>query len=637
MSPFSPSRFWDVSWSRWPSAPGRRVLSLRTGFLLRAGYLTDITHELKDNGIFWNIVSDRWHADKRDTEGDVVVLEDGSLMVAWSDFYTAGWDDGSPSRISMRRSTDGGRTWSPISTLQENDIGTNAMSVSLLRASNDTVLLTFLAKNGPEGTAVHYVRRSTDGGYTFGEPILANVGHSQRIANNDRFLELRDPQGIHGDAGRITLTCRDYPGRIGVMVYSDDDGQTWQAGGSVPVRPDWGSQNFNEPGIVELDDGKLWMYGRTLMGFYGQSWSNDRGMTWSTPEPMELLSPFTCPLTGERIPNTPYTEAMGWAGDILLTFANWDFVNYPREFNYTARNPLDAAISQDGGLTWTHVRTIEEDPQMQYGYSSITFQEDAEVGMRVLLTTHVQPIPGYAHRPHDLKFTSIPLAWFYEDVDDPRRGIDFADEYPPDVPDPPELPPVLDAYGKTVLADSPVAYWRLDGQNEGGPETAPGLAHAGSVPLRLVADPGGIAVGQSGPRPSDYRGLDADNRAVELLNTGPYPYFPAEYGNYLVTDRPVDLSGTGDFSMEMWFKHVGDLIGSSSTAEDFVSQCRSRLQQRHVLVRTRRFRQPGVRSGEHSLQDRVRRRGNRFQRERSGRRRLERLALPGVHQGGNAG
>ena len=274
---------------------------------------------------------------------------------------------------------------------------------------------------------MHYVRRSTDGGYTFGEPILANVGHGQRIANNDRFLELRDPQGIHGDAGRITLTCRDYPGRIGVMVYSDDDGQTWQAGGSVPVRPDWGSQNFNEPGIVELDNGKLWMYGRTLMGFYGQSWSNDRGMTWSTPETMELLSPFTCPLTGERVPNTPYTEAMGWAGDILLTFANWDFVNYARRVQlHRPQSPRRGHLPR-----WRpYVDSRPHDRRrrrMQYGYSSIAFQEDAEVGMRVLLTTHVQPIPGYAHRPHDLKFTSIPLAWFYEDVENPRRGINFAE------------------------------------------------------------------------------------------------------------------------------------------------------------------------------------------------------------------
>jgi hypothetical protein len=393
------------------------------------GYTSGVTHHLKDNGVFWSILSDRWHANKRDTEGDIVQLADGSLLAAWSDFYTSGWDDGSPARISSRRSTDGGRTWSDMTTLQE-AVGTNVMSPSLLRTTSGDVLLTYLAKNGPDGTAVHYVRRSTDGGYSFGSPILANVGGNQRVANNDRFLQLRDPQGIHGDAGRITLACRDYPARAGVMVYSDNDGITWRAGANVPVRSDWGSQNFNEPGIVELDDGKLWMYGRTQMGYYGQSWSSDRGMTWSTPEPMELISPVpTSPLTAEAVPSTPYTETMGWAGNILTTFSNHDFAKYPREFEYTeaGRTPLDSAISQDGGQTWTHVRTIEEDPEMQYGYTSMTFVEDDDVGIRVLLTTHVQPIPGYELRPHDLKFVSIPLAWFYADVADPQRGIDFAD------------------------------------------------------------------------------------------------------------------------------------------------------------------------------------------------------------------
>ena len=389
------------------------------------GYQSGITHYLKDSGIFWSVVSRRPHPDKRDTEGDIVVLEDGSLLLAWSDFYTEGWHDGSACRISMRRSMDGGRTWRPIEVLQ-GQIGSNVMSVSLLRTRKGTVLFTFFCKDGPDGSA-HYVRRSTDGGKTFGERILANVGHSRRIANNDRFLELRDPEGKYGDAGRVVLACRDYPGRKGVMVYSDDDGLSWKAGSNVPVVPEWGGQNFNEPGIVELDDGRFWMYGRTTMGFHAQAWSEDRGMTWSAPEPTVFRGPCS-PLTGERIPETPYTKEMGWAGDILLTFPNHDVEKYPRKYKYTARTPLDAAVSSDGAKTWQHVRTIEEDPTMQYGYTSITFLEDDEVGMRVLLTTHVQPIPGYAHRPHDLKLISIPLKWFYETVHDPQQGIDFAAE-----------------------------------------------------------------------------------------------------------------------------------------------------------------------------------------------------------------
>lgn len=403
------------------------------------GYCCGVTHHLRSNGIFWSVISERTHSDKRDTEGDVVVLENGDLLLAWSDFYTEAWQDDSASRISARRSRDGGRTWGPIEVLQEN-IGTNVMSASLLRASTGTVLFSFLCKNGPDGT-LHYMRRSTDGGKTFGKPIPANTGHPHRLANNDRLLELCDPEGKHGDRGRIILACRDYPERAGVMVYSDDDGLTWKAGRNVPVAPEWGSQNFNEIGIVELAGdtagaasrtnlppaGGLWMYGRTTMGFHAQAWSADRGLSWSIPEPMILKGPCS-PLTGERIPDTPYTKANGQAGDILFTFPNHDFEEYPRQYKYTARTPLDTAISDNGARTWKHVRTIEEDPRVQYGYTSITFLEDQETGMRVLLTTHIQPIPTAQHRPHDLKFLSIPLQWFYEDTPEPRRGIDFANE-----------------------------------------------------------------------------------------------------------------------------------------------------------------------------------------------------------------
>jgi sialidase-1 len=374
----------------------------------------------------WSVLSRRTHPDKRDTEGDIVVLADGSLLAAWSDFYTRASDDGAPCRISARRSHDGGLTWGPAWVLQER-VGSNVMSVSLLRTRKGTVLLTFIVKGGSDGAAVHYVRRSTDDGKTFGPRILASAGHSHRVANNDRLLELRDPQDRYGDRGRVLLVCRDYPGRRGVVVYSDDDGLTWKAGRNVPALPEWGPQNFNEPGVVELAGGRLWMYGRTTMGFHAQAWSTDRGMTWSTPEPTALLGPCS-PLTAEVVPETPYTREMNWAGDVLLTFPNHDFKRFPRHYKYTARTPLDAAVSRDGCKTWRGIRTIEEDPTVQYGYTSITFLDDRQVGVRVLLTTHVQPIAGSPHRPHDLKFISIPLKWFYQATGQPQRGIDFADE-----------------------------------------------------------------------------------------------------------------------------------------------------------------------------------------------------------------
>jgi len=144
------------------------------------GYQTGITHVLRSDGVFWSVLSYRTHPNKRDTEGDIVVLGDGSLLAAWSDFYTHRSDDDAPSRISGRRSTDGGRTWGPMHVVQE-PIGSNVMSVSLLRTHRGTVLLTFLAKGGPDGDAIHYVRRSVDDGRTFGSPMAANVGHRRRM------------------------------------------------------------------------------------------------------------------------------------------------------------------------------------------------------------------------------------------------------------------------------------------------------------------------------------------------------------------------------------------------------------------------------------------------------------------------
>jgi len=82
----------------------------------------------------------------RHSEGDVIALKDGSLLLIWSDYFQGkGWDR-SPARLSGKVSRDGGRNWSPARTIVDYDPdspGGNLMSVSLLRASDGDILLAY--------------------------------------------------------------------------------------------------------------------------------------------------------------------------------------------------------------------------------------------------------------------------------------------------------------------------------------------------------------------------------------------------------------------------------------------------------------------------------------------------------------
>ncbi len=56
-----------------------------------------------------------------------------------------------------------------------------------------------------------------------------------------------------------------------------------------------------EPGVVELKDGKLRLYVRTSLGYVYDSISGDGGQTWSELKKTELESPLS-PLSCKRIP-----------------------------------------------------------------------------------------------------------------------------------------------------------------------------------------------------------------------------------------------------------------------------------------------------------------------------------------------
>lgn len=327
-------------------------------------------------------------AHPRYSEGSIVELADGALLYATTEFAGGAEDDAS-ARIVARRSSDGGRTWGPQRTLQENVGRKNVMSVSLKRyrsAGLSGLGMFYLVKDGPSDLRV-YLRISEDEAETFGPPILVTRGQGYHVLVNDRVAQLLD--------GRLvvpvswTRDALEEDRYVSFAYLSDDGGGTWVAGRGKVALPGRGAM---EPEVVELRDGRLLMILRTQLGSIYASVSEDRGDTWSAAEDWGVASPES-PATLRRIPAT---------GDLLLV---WNPIFSPGADHGGRRNPLAAAVSRDEGKTWTPPRVLEGDPSQTFAYASLAF-----AGGRALLTYYVCD-EGTGRISS--RFRSMPLGAFY--------------------------------------------------------------------------------------------------------------------------------------------------------------------------------------------------------------------------------
>jgi|GEM_PF-103212 len=340
-------------------------------------------------------------ANRRNSEGDIVELADGRLCLVYTR-YTDGKRDHSPAVLAMRTSADGGRTWSGDRILVPNEGKCNVMSVSILRLDSGELLLFYSRTDEKLRRSTTFVRRSDDEFRTLGDPVRVTWLEGYHVVNNDRVLKLSTgrlivPAGLHtgfDEAGRIT----DFSSKAVVMTYySDDGGRTWQRSRTEITPVDKRELVLQEPGVVELKDGRLWMYMRTSHGFQYGCHSGDGGVTWSKPRPTPLASPLS-PATIERIP---------WTGDLLCV---WNDHSGAHPFPEGRRAPLCAAISSDEGLTWRPSRVIEGDPGGWFCYTSMTFLED-----RVLLAYCAGD--RQVGRLSRLKVTALSRDWIYGGAD----------------------------------------------------------------------------------------------------------------------------------------------------------------------------------------------------------------------------
>jgi Neuraminidase (sialidase) len=157
---------------------------------------------------------------------------------------------------------------------------------------------------------------------------------------------------------------------------SDDGGRTWRRSKSViNLADDAMSTGLQEPGVIELEGGRLMMFCRTGNGAQYLSYSEDGGDTWSEPEKSAIVSPCS-PASIKRIPATG-DQTSAHTGDLLLVWNN-NFESGQRGAG--RRTPLNTAVSDDEGAAWTNIKVLENDPNGWYCYTAIAFVED-----RVLL------------------------------------------------------------------------------------------------------------------------------------------------------------------------------------------------------------------------------------------------------------
>jgi hypothetical protein len=323
----------------------------------------------------------------------MVELADGSVLFAHAN--PEHWIDNKRSGVVGRISRDRGRTWGEQFLLQKHVARHATLQPSLLRLKSGEILLGYNVMNRYEGSELRlydgkfYVRRSTDEGKTWEDPVCATPYPSYHTVNPDRVIQL--------STGRIIVpvewTLAVGGGEAGHMVslcYWSDDGLTWVRGkGYVDV-----GSTTEEPSVVELKDGRLFMVFRNRNGYVGRAYSSDQGDTWSDVGYLDLPSPLA-PQTVKRIPGT---------GDLLLLWLN--NVDAPGRARNEAqpivqigeiervvgavRAPLSAAISRDEGSTWTNIRDLTSDPRGDYGYTGVFFIDDvALVNYHSLLGLHV--------------------------------------------------------------------------------------------------------------------------------------------------------------------------------------------------------------------------------------------------------
>ncbi len=323
-------------------------------------------------------------------------LSDGSLLAVNDKRKFNEGDLPQDIDIVACRSTDNGRTWSePVTIVAGQGVKKGFGDPALVVTEKGEVICAFAGGNGyfqstEEDPIRLFVTRSLDGGKTWSKPeditfqiwgtkALNSACQKYRASFFSSGNGLRLTRGAH--KGRIMFAVpmlrKDEWVSDNFVVYSDDDGHSWQVS-------ECAFRGGDEAKLVELVDGRVLLSTRQS-GPRGYNISEDGGVHWGTQGHWPEMTTNACNGDIIRLSATD----RGGERNVLMH-------SIPNSMN---RENVTIFFSYDEGKTWQDPLLLFNGPSV---YSSLTVLPDGSVG------AYIEQNPNGAC---ELWFIQIPKKW----------------------------------------------------------------------------------------------------------------------------------------------------------------------------------------------------------------------------------
>lgn len=282
------------------------------------------------------------------------------------------------SNWKMKESNDMGKSWTiEEEVLKDDSLSNTALQAVIRLQSGDLGFLsTYTNAANEEINNYHKINNiywyvSKDDGKTVSKPVIVNRTGGMGLPYYDSVIQKRDgsiiiPVRKFNEGFNDSTTLLTFPKFISdpsitieshahkpeldasFIYFSNNNGETWsRSRNEIFIWKDDGQGGmwpFDEPSVIEKEDGSLLMYGRTSLGRIFFSKSLDH-VNWTLPMPTQISSSYS-PCRLKKIPETE---------DLILIWN--DVSTYEIQKGYR-RGRLSIAISRNNGLSWENKKTI---------------------------------------------------------------------------------------------------------------------------------------------------------------------------------------------------------------------------------------------------------------------------------------